>query len=57
MKTKLAIFLSGLMLLLVASSCVGYYHDRGPRYDRGHHYGHYKKHHNKYNKHYNRHYH
>lgn len=50
MKTKFAIFLGGLMLLLSVSSCVGYYHDHGHRPQRGNHHGHHKKGHNKHYK-------
>lgn len=50
MKAKFAIFLGGLMLLLSASSCVGYYEGHGHRNQHGHKHGHYKKGHNKHYK-------
>ncbi|MNL56505.1 hypothetical protein D3C87_1800060 [compost metagenome] len=54
MKAKFAFFLAGLILLISASSCVGYYHDHGPRHPHGHHKKghnkHYKKEHKRHNK-------
>lgn len=55
MKARFAIFLGGLILLISASSCVGYYHDHGPRHPHGHHKkGHNKHHHKKEHKRHNK---